>query len=362
MALPTETILLRWMNYHLREAGSAKRVRNFGQDIHDSEAYTVLLKQISPSSAGVDTHALRESDLTRRAEQVLQNADKIGCRKFVRPKDIVSGNQKLNLAFVANLFNHFPALEPIEKQIEVIEETREEKTYRNWMNSLGVDPNVQFLYQDLRDGLVLLQLYDRIQPGIVDWKRRVNQPDTFSKMGGNMKKHENCNYAIELGHQMNFSLVGIGGSDINAGNKTLTLALVWQLMRAYILSILNALRGRGATPITDAEIISWVNSTLSTANKPSTSQIQSFKDKQIASSLPVIDLVDAVRPGSIDYSLVHRNPASDQQRLENARYAVSTARKIGAMVFSLPEDLVEVKQKMVMVCFACIMAAAKNVA
>lgn len=38
------------------------------------------------------------------------------------------------------------------------------------------------------------------------------------------------------------------------------------------------------------------------------------------------------------------------------RYAISMARKIGARVYALPEDLVEVKPKMVLTVFACLMA------
>lgn len=41
---------------------------------------------------------------------MLQEADKLGCRQFVTPADVVSGNPKLNLAFVANLFNTYPCL------------------------------------------------------------------------------------------------------------------------------------------------------------------------------------------------------------------------------------------------------------
>ena len=70
-------------------------------------------------------------DHTKRAEAVLRNADKINCRRFVRAKDIVAGNPKLNLAFVANLFNNFPALELEEGELEEMEpyeETREEKS------------------------------------------------------------------------------------------------------------------------------------------------------------------------------------------------------------------------------------------
>jgi hypothetical protein len=40
-----------------------------------------------------------------------------------------------------------------------------------------------------------------------------------------MEKLENCNYIVELGKQLKFSLVGIAGQDINDGNATLTLGI-----------------------------------------------------------------------------------------------------------------------------------------
>ncbi|KJE88506.1 fimbrin [Capsaspora owczarzaki ATCC 30864] len=353
MALPADQILLRWFNYHLREAGHPRRVTNFSGDIKDSECYTILLKQIAPRQLGIDTSALNERDLEKRAGKVLDNAEKMDCRKFVRARDITSGNPKLNLAFVANLFNMYPALDPIEDMPqEIIEETREERTFRNWMNSLGVKPFVNNLYQDLRDGLVLIYLFDQVDPGCVDWANKVNQPP-YKKIGGNMKKLENCNYALQLGKEHQFSLVGIDGKDVFDGNKTLTLAIVWQLMRAYTLSILNRLSG-SKTPITDQEIVDWANTTL--ANGGKSSSIQSFKDKAISTSLPVIDLVDVIRPGAIDYNNVTAG-TSDADALSNAKYAVSMARKIGANVYALPEDLVEVKPKLVLTVFACLMAA-----
>lgn len=36
---------------------------------------------------------------------------------------------------------------------------------------------------------------------------------------------ENCNYACDLGHKLDFSLVGVGGKDIHDGNQTLTLGM-----------------------------------------------------------------------------------------------------------------------------------------
>ena len=54
------------------------------------------------------------------------------------------------------------------------------------------------------------------------------------------------------------------GSDIMEGNKTLTLALIWQLMRAYTLSLLSKLNEDG-TPIVESEIISWANNKVNRA-------------------------------------------------------------------------------------------------
>ena len=77
------------------------------------------------------------------------------------------------------------------------------------------------LFDDLRDGLVLLQAIDRIHSNSVDWKK-VNKP---APIASKFKKVENCNYVVVLGKSMKFSLVGIQGSDIVDGSKTLTLGI-----------------------------------------------------------------------------------------------------------------------------------------
>lgn len=168
--------------------------------------------------------AIHEPHLVHRAETMLQQAAKLNCRSFVTPQDVVNGVYKLNLAFVANLFNNHPGLDQPDQieGLEGIEETREEKTYRNWMNSMGIKPYVNWLYSDLADGLIIFQLFDIITPGSVNWQR-VHQ--RFSPLRKFMEKLENCNYAVELGKQQKFSLVGIAGQDISDGNATLTLGI-----------------------------------------------------------------------------------------------------------------------------------------
>ncbi|KAL3102281.1 hypothetical protein niasHS_003690 [Heterodera schachtii] len=353
--LSPEQILMRWVNYHMEKAGVNNRLTNFTTDVTDSEIYTYLLHQIAPKSAAVSLSPLNVHGDVPRADAMLREADKIACREFVTADDVAKGNYKLNLAFVANLFNKFPALpEPGADEIpqitEVTEETREEKTYRNWMNSLGVDPFVNHIYSDLQNGLVIFQLYECIRPGIVQWKRVVKQ---FRKLQSMMDQIQNCNYAVELGKQLRFSLVGIQGKDIYDANPTLTLALVWQLMRAYTLTILAQCTQSGESLATEKEIIVWVNKKLEESGK--TSRLKSFQDQTIADGRVLIDLIDAIKPGTINYDLV-KNDVSAESNLENAKYAITSGRKIGAKIYALPEDIVEVKSKMVMTVFACLMA------
>ena len=47
--------------------------------------------------------------------------------KLSNIQDVKNGHEKLNLAFVANLFNTHPHLDPPAEDLDIIEETREEK-------------------------------------------------------------------------------------------------------------------------------------------------------------------------------------------------------------------------------------------
>ena len=192
---------------------------------------------------------------------MLQNADKIGCRKYLTPASLVSGNPRLNLAFVANLFNTHPGLEPLDEQeakdygaVEDFdaEGEREARVFTLWLNSLGVEPAVFNFFENLKDGIVILQAFDKIMPGSVVW-RRVSKPKAGAEQEVSpvnadgeeedigvtpnqskltkFKQVENTNYAVELGKQNGMHLVGVQGSDIVDANKTLVLGLVWQLMR-----------------------------------------------------------------------------------------------------------------------------------
>ena len=323
------------------------RVKNFSTDVKEGDNYTILLNQLAPDLCRRDP--LQTQDLLQRADEVLANADKLGCRKFLTPTSLVAGNPKLNLAFVANLFNTCPGLDPIteEEKLEVedfdAEGEREARVFTLWLNSLDVQPAVNSLFDDLQDGTVLLQAYDKIIPGSVNWRHVNKQPASGDMM--RFKAVENTNYTIELGKHIGFSLVGVQGADITDGQRTLTLGLVWQLMRRDITRTLSALAQRmGKREITDMEMIRWANDMSRKGGK--TSAIRSFKDQSIGSGLFLLDVLSGMKSSYVDHDFVTPGQ-TDEEAYANAKLSISIARKLGATIWLVPEDICQVRSRLV---------------
>ncbi|PKX98573.1 fimbrin [Aspergillus novofumigatus IBT 16806] len=350
LRLPPEQILLRWFNYHLKNAKWDKRVTNFSTDVKNGENYAVLLSQLAPNLCS--RAPLETRDLLERAEQVLANAEKLNCRKFLTPSSLVAGNPKLNLAFVANLFNTIPGLDPIteEEKLEVedfdAEGEREARVFTLWLNSLDVQP-------PSTHGTILLQAYDKVIPGSVNW-RHVNKPPSSGGEMMRFKAVENTNYAIELGKHIGFSLVGVQGADITDGQRTLTLGLVWQLMRRDITNTLSSLAQRmGKREITDAEMIRWANDMSRKGGR--TSSIRSFKDQTIGTGLFLLDVLNGMKSSYVDYDLVTPG-RSDEEAYANAKLSISIARKLGATIWLVPEDICQVRSRLVTTFIGSLMA------
>ena len=323
-------------------------VTNFSSDVKDGENYAVLLNQIAPETCS--RSPLQQRDLLQRAEMILQNADALGCRKFLTPTSLVAGNPKLNLAFVANLFNTHPCLDPIteEEKAEIedfdAEGEREARVFTLWLNSLDVKPVVQSFFEDLKDGTCLLQAYDKVIPGSVNW-RHVNKPREGQELM-RFKALENTNYAVELGKQVQFSLPGIQGADITDGQRTLTLGLVWQLMRKDIVATLNGLAQRlGKGEIADADMIKWANDQARKSGGRS-SPIRSFKDSGLSNAVFLLDVLAGMKPAYVDYDLVNGGRNEEECYL-NAKLAISIARKMGATIWLVPEDIVAVQSRLI---------------
>ncbi|KAK4491760.1 hypothetical protein RD792_002535 [Penstemon davidsonii] len=353
MGLAPEKVLLKWMNFHLKKAGYKKPVTNFSSDLKDGEAYAYLLNVLAPEHCSPTT--LDTKDATERANLVLEHAEKMDCKRYLTPKDIVEGSTNLNLAFVAQIFHQRNGLSTDNKKISFAEMmtddeliSREERCFRLWINSLGIDSYVNNLFEDVRNGWVLLEVLDKVSPRSVHWKHATKPPIKMP-----FRKVENCNQVVRIGKQLKLSLVNVAGNDFVQGNKKLILAFLWQLMRFNMLQLLKNLRSRfQGKGVTDADILNWANRKVKSSGRKS--QMESFKDKSLSNGLFFLELLSAVEPRVVNWNIVTKGESDEEKKL-NATYIISVARKLGCSIFLLPEDIIEVNQKMILTLTASIM-------
>jgi len=178
MKLKPEEILIRWINYHLAEAGEERRVTNLGKDLNDSFALTHVLNQIDGTKCPLDP--LKTDNLSKRAGEMITNSEAIGVPRVIEPQHIIANNIKVNTLYCSYIFNTKHGLKPLDEECNFdmadlldddIEGTLEERQFRIWINSLGIEGvDVTDLYDDVKTGILLCKVADKIVPGSVNWK------------------------------------------------------------------------------------------------------------------------------------------------------------------------------------------------
>lgn len=113
----------------------------------------------------------------------MQNANAIGCGRFISEAAILEGSEIVNIAVLADVFakhsNFAPSYAPPADPL------------LRWLNSVGV-VHVENHLTDLADGVGWARIVDRVIPGSVDWKK-VNIVNV-----NNIKKRSNCEYMANL--------------------------------------------------------------------------------------------------------------------------------------------------------------------
>lgn len=164
---------------------------------------------------------------------MINNSISIGVPPLVRPSDIITGNVKINTLFLSEIFNTNHGLEELNQEEkdayqaatiinDDIEGSRDERAFRFWINSLNIDDvYINNLYEEAKDGLLLLKVMHKLDNTCVDWKKVEKNPNNKFKM------QINCNVAIDASKKLGLKIPGIGGSDILEGNRKLIIAIVW---------------------------------------------------------------------------------------------------------------------------------------
>lgn len=349
MKLQPEAILIRWINYHLEKAGQSLRVSNLGKDLKDSVALMHVLNRLDAGKCPLD--GVNDEDLNSRAQKMITNATALGVPDLVRPVDICSGNARVLTLFVAAIFNCKHGLEDLTKEEydaaalldDDIEGSKEERTYRFWVNSLNIeDVYIDNLYDSCHDGVLLCKLVDYLSPGSIDWKKVDKNPkNDFGKNINNNQAIEACKKSLGL------KMIGIGGVDITKGDKKCILATMWQLVLSHYLKLIGGKK--------DTDIVNWANETVG-GKHPS---IPNLKDKSLSDSKFLLNLCGAIESRAVNWDIVTDGSTDDDKAL-NAKYLISVARKLGAVIFCVWEDIVNVNPKQMLIFCATMGDIQKN--
>ena len=132
--------------------------------------------------------------------------------------------------------------------------------------------------------------------------------------------------------------VGVGAPDIVEGNKKNILAMIWQLMRLHYLRIIGSK--------TENDLVAWVNEICQPAVP-----IANFGDPQFGDGKILIKLAANIEPRIVNWDLVTEG-VTDSDKEMNAKYAISIARKLGAIIFLVWDDIPKLNKKMMLI-FVC---------
>lgn len=107
--------------------------------------------------------------------------------------------------------------------------------------------------------------------------------------------------------------------------------------------------------ISEEDLLKWANERAGDA------AIKGFSDKSIATGKFFFNILKSIEERAIDYDYVF--PGENEKEVEdNAKYIISVARRLDAVVFCVWEDIRDVKQKMMLVMTASLKKMAEEYA
>jgi len=190
--LSNEQLLLRWFNFHLKRNGQ-KPINNFSKDICDSEAYFTLFERLNminnPNEEVITLinqgRSIPSSDKEKRAECVIKIAKIMDCKRFININRIVNGHARLNLSFVATIFNKYSNVNLTdEESMLYVKELIRRMRLKDKEHYLPLDQELEFLRKVFASNNYLTSefylLYsNRINQ--IEWLNEYALDDSFDK-------------------------------------------------------------------------------------------------------------------------------------------------------------------------------------
>jgi len=301
--------------------------------LNDSFALTHVLNQIDPAKCSLDP--LKKEKNVEKAGAMIDNSEAMGVPRVIEPQHIISNNTKVNTLFCSYIFNTKHGLKPLDEECNFdmadlldddIEGSLEERQFRIWINSLGIEGvDVTDLYDDVKSGILLCKVADKIQPGSINWKLVRDPTKTIYDMQGNNGEFIRACKDKDTG--LNLKMVAIGGDNLAKGTKIDTLASVWQLCKTSYVKLIG--------DQTDKEILAWANGLAAGKNldgKGELAPLTSLKDKSLSDGRFFMHILAEIEPRAVNWEIMMEGDG-DEAKQNNAKYVISVSRKLEALVF-----------------------------
>eukprot|EP00466_Bigelowiella_natans_P002704 jgi/Bigna1/86507/estExt_fgenesh1_pg.C_110060 len=253
-----------------------------------------------------------------------------------------------------------------------------------WINNIGVQNRyIHRLLNACSNGVLLLRLLDHIAKSVTQ-QASSNPPvvRSMSNVGNKFRELANCQQFIERCKEtpFNFKVGTTTGQDINERHSKHVLSVTWQLRKFHMFEFLKSIYVRkfgggqktaeSKIRIDEGKIAQWCMSTIETALDENGgyppeashvdlegigSKIKGFDEKTLKTGLYLLLLIWAKDPESIDWANASTGVTRDQ-RLGNATYAISVARKMGCTIFLQPADIIKVRPRMILSFVSAVLA------
>jgi len=129
-------------------------------------------------------------------------------------------------------------------------------------------------------------------------------------------------------------------------------------MRKDITNTLSQLATQlGKREITDADMVKWANDMSKKGGR--SSAIRSFKDGSLGNGIFLLDVLNGMKSSYVDYDLVAAGK-TDEESYANAKLAISIARKLGATIWLVPEDICAVRSRLIVTFIGSLMATSQK--
>ncbi len=228
-----------------------------------------------------------------------------------------------------------PASSPCPKALAEEHAEVQKKTFGKWINSLlqqqqtgdapaAPAPVVTDLFHDLRDGLLLLAVLERLTG------RRLRRER------GSLRVHRLSNVAAALAvlREERVRLVNVNNVDVVDGNAKITLALVWAIILHWQFD--KVLAGAASSPSAlERCLLAWCRQ-WTRSYRGAGVDVRDFSSSW-ADGLALAALVSAHRPDCLDFGAVSAPEVGPARRLEAAMAA--TEANLGVPRLLDPEDL-----------------------